>query len=83
MCTLRADAEAAKNLAAAMQIEDADIIFEHTLVIEKTEGEDKRTSYTELWGMPKAREERWSKQGLSEADAAQGLLKYGTHCHDC
>ena len=77
-----------KNLAelrddAEVQIEDSDTIFEHTLVIEKTEGENKTICFEELWGMTKAKDEGWSKLGLSEADAATGLLKYGTHCHDC
>jgi len=71
-----------KNLAelrddAEVQIEDSDTIFEHTLVIEKTEGENKTICFEELWGMTKAKDEGWSKLGLSEADAATGLLKYG------
>ena len=68
---------------AEVQIEDSDTIFEHTLVVEKTEGENKTICFEELWAMQKAKDEGWNQQGLSEADAATGLLKYGTHCHDC
>ena len=74
---------------AEVQLEDTDVIFEHTLVVEiirddALEGEDnKKICFDQLWSMKKAQDEGWNKDGLTEENAAQGLIKHGTHCHDC
>lgn len=67
---------------AEVQLEDADVIFEHTLVVERGE-DNKRICFEELWNMQKAIDEGWSDKGLSEDAAEAGLIKHGTHCHDC
>jgi len=68
---------------AEVQLEDTDVIFEHTLVVEiirddALEGEDnKKICFDQLWSMKKAQDEGWNKDGLTEENAAQGLIKHG------
>jgi len=61
---------------AEVQLEDADVIFEHTLVVERGE-DNKRICFEELWNMQKAIDEGWSDKGLSEDAAEAGLIKHG------